>query len=35
MKAIYDAHTTYDDLRPFLQSDEGGDDVFARFKIEK
>lgn len=23
MKAIYDAHTTYADLRPFLQSAEG------------
>lgn len=35
MKAIYDAHTTYADLRPFLQSAEWGEDVFARFKIEK
>lgn len=35
IKNIYDAHTTYADLRPFLQSDESGEDVFARFKIEK
>ncbi len=35
IRSIYDAHTTYRDLRPFLASVETGDDVFARFKIEK
>jgi elongator complex protein 3 len=35
IRGIYDAHTTYTDLRPFLASVETGDDVFARFKIEK
>ena len=35
IRSIYDAHTTYPELRPFLQSVEIGDDVFARFKIEK
>lgn len=35
IRGIYDAHTTYTDLRPFLASAETGDDVFARFKIEK
>ncbi len=35
IRSIYDAHTTYADLRPFLASVETGDDVFARFKIEK
>lgn len=35
IKWIYDAHTTYSDLRPFLASVETGEDVFARFKVEK
>ncbi len=35
IRSIYDAHTTYPDLRPFLSSVETGDDVFARFKVEK
>ncbi|GAB0175348.1 MAG: tRNA uridine(34) 5-carboxymethylaminomethyl modification radical SAM/GNAT enzyme Elp3 [Candidatus Altimarinota bacterium] len=35
IKGIYDAHTTYSDLRPFLASVETGEDVFARFKVEK
>jgi elongator complex protein 3 len=35
IRGIYDAHTTYSDLRPFLESLEIGDDMFARFKIKK
>jgi elongator complex protein 3 len=35
IKWVYDAHTTYSELRPFLASVETGDDVFARFKVEK
>ena len=35
IRAIYDAHTTYTDLRPFLESIETWDDMFARFKVKK
>jgi elongator complex protein 3 len=35
MRGIYDAHTTYSELRPFLEAIEIGDDMFARFKIKK
>lgn len=35
IKAIYDAHTTYAELEPFIEGTSTGTDKFAEFKIRK
>jgi len=35
IKAIYDAHTTYAELEPFIEGTSTGTDKFAEFKIKK
>lgn len=35
IRSIYDAHTTYADLRPFLLSESRGEDPFVKFKIRE
>jgi histone acetyltransferase (RNA polymerase elongator complex component) len=35
IKAIYDAHTTYAELEPFIEWTSTGTDKFAEFKIKK
>ena len=35
IKAIYDAHTTYEELEPFIEWTSAGTDKFAEFKIKK
>lgn len=35
IKAIYDAHTTYSELEPFIEATSTGTDKFAEFKIKK
>ncbi len=35
IKAIYDAHTTYSELEPFIEWTSTGTDKFAEFKIKK
>jgi len=35
IKAIYDAHTLYEELEPFIEATSSGTDKFAEFKIKK
>jgi len=35
MKEIYDAHTTYSDLRPFIEATSIEADKFALFKVNQ
>lgn len=35
IKAIYDAHTTYEELEPFIEGTSTGTDKFAEFKIKQ
>jgi len=35
IKAIYDAHTLYSELEPFIEATSTGTDKFAEFKIKK
>ncbi len=35
IKAIYDAHTTYEELEPFIEDTSTGTDRFAEFKVRE